>query len=106
MKKNIRVVKVVIFALKILFLLWIISARYGHTGRVCSGDYNGNVDLRLNSNWNKKMTYTYDNFSGFVLKLYVWVFLVKLFVTSSIALWLGTSWDPADDDDDDDNYNR
>jgi hypothetical protein len=78
----------VIFCAKILFLVWILGARYGHSGRVCSGDYSGNEDLKKNSNWNKVMSYTFDNFSGFVLKLYVWVFIVKLFATSSIAVYL------------------
>lgn len=76
----INTVKVVIFCIKVLFMLWIISARYGHPGRVCSGDYYGYENLKTNSNFKDTMDYTFDNFSGFVLKLYVWVFLCKLFV--------------------------
>lgn len=107
MKKNLRVAKIVIFTVKILFMIWIFSARYGHAGRVCSGDFNGYDDVKKNSNFSNKRNYTYDNFSGFVLKLYVWVFLSKIFVTTSIAVWLKTDLD-ADDVGDyhDDNYNR
>ena len=42
--------------------------------------YNGYENLKSNSNFIDTMDYTFDNFSGFVLKLYVWVFLCKLFV--------------------------
>ena len=30
-----------VFVLKIFFFLWIMGARYAHTGRVCAGDFNG-----------------------------------------------------------------
>jgi len=41
------------------------------------------------------------------MKLYVWIFMIKMFVRGTIALWLGTDWDPSnDDDDDDDNYGK
>ena len=106
-KKKLKIGKIVIFTVKILFLLWIISARYGHHGRVCSGDFEGYQDLQSTSNYSSKRSYTFDRFSGFLLKLYVWIFLFKIFMTASIALWLGTDLDAEDVDDyNDDNYNR
>lgn len=44
------------------------------------------------------------------MKLYVWIFMCMLFFKSTLALWLGTDWDPEDYQaggaDADDNYGR
>lgn len=106
MLKKLRVAKVVIFCVKIWFLIWILSARYGHTGRVCSGEYEDYDHLKQKSNFDKLASYTFDRFSGFVLKFYVWVFLIRLFLNSAIAFWLGTDFNPNAAQDNDDDFQR
>ena len=41
MQRNLKIAKLVLFIARILFLIWILSSRYSHVGKICSGDYNG-----------------------------------------------------------------
>lgn len=105
MAKNLKIGNTAVFVLKMFFFLWIMSARYQHTGRVCSGDYSGYEEVKTGSNYVKDFSYSYVGFPGLIMKLYVWLFMLKMFIRGTIALWLGTDWDPEDDDEEeDDNY--
>ena len=50
------------------------------------------------------MDYTYYPFAGFVMKIFVFVTMLKLIVRGVSAIWFDTDWDPEDSDDD--NYRR
>ena len=107
MEKNLRIAKLALFIIRILFLVWILMNRYSHVGKVCSGDFNGYEVVKEGSNYNKDFGYTFLGFPGWVMKLYVWIFMGMLFFKSIMALYLGTDWDPEDyQADADDNYGR
>jgi hypothetical protein len=109
MERNMKIANLVLFIARILFLVWILSSRYSHVGKVCSGDFNGYELLKEGSNYDKNFDYSYNSFPGFIMKLYVWIFMCMLFVKSTLALWLGTDWDPEDyqaGGNADDNYGR
>lgn len=112
MEKLIKNVRIIVFILKILFFMWIWCARYKHTGRVCSGDYNGYEQLKTGSNYDSSFDYTYLGFTGFIMKIYVLIFLLQLFIKGTIAFYLGTDKNPFNlgedtgKNNDDDNYTR
>ena len=85
-----------LFSIKIFFLLWILRTRYSHAGKVCSGDFRNDDDLKKGSNYveNNAKNYTFDNFSGLILKLYVYIFLAEMFLRAAIAFWFDSDWNP------------
>lgn len=109
MEMNLKRANLALFIAKILFFVWIMMARYSHTGKVCSGDFNGYEVVKEGSNFDSAFSYTYLGFPGWVMKLYVWIFMIVLIIRGTIALYLDTDWDPEDPDnnaDYDDNYGR
>ena len=105
--KKIQVGQIILFVLRVLFFLWIMNNRYSHVGKVCVGDYNGWEHLKKGSNYNSTMDYTYLPFAGFVMKMFIWVFMLKFLYNGIKAViddvHLGIA---SKDVDDDDGYNR
>lgn len=93
-----------LFVSRIIFFIWILFARFRHTGKVCSGDYKDYEQLKSGSNYDATMDYTYCLFAGWVLKIFCGIFMITLIIRGLIQLWFGTKGD--DDDDDDDNFVR
>lgn len=103
---NLKKAKLGLFICRILFFLWIMFARFSHTGKVCSGDFNGYDVLKKGSNFDEAFSYTYLGFPGWVMKLYIWIFMIVLMIRGTLALYLDTDWDPENADNYDDNYGR